>query len=131
MYVSTSALDPECTANATDDIVRLALVRNASLGVTGALISTGKHFAQVLEGSPEHVDELMHSIRGDERHSKLTVVDRREIMQRRFARWLLAFEGSARYVDGPIESLLSIEGDLDRRQSVERIYGIMIEFAKA
>lgn len=130
MYVSVSTLSPQRSATATDEIVRSAIVRNASLSVTGALISTDRHFAQVLEGPPEYVDELMLSIRTDGRHRDLKVVDRRQINQRRFRKWEMAFTGSARYVDEPIQRLLESEAEGGRRPYVERIYAIMSEFTK-
>lgn len=49
-------------------IVRVSRDRNASLDVTGLLVYSGEHFAQVLEGPGASLDSLIASIRADARH---------------------------------------------------------------
>ncbi|CAN7330011.1 diguanylate cyclase domain-containing protein [Rhizobacter sp. LjRoot28] len=68
-YVSRSRIDPQ--AQEQQRTLELAKQRNAALGVTGVLIFSGDHFAQVLEGSPEAIETLMKSIRADSRHEVL------------------------------------------------------------
>ncbi len=50
-------------------IITVACAHNAPLHVTGALVFSGKFFAQVLEGRPEDLEALMCSIRRDPRHT--------------------------------------------------------------
>ena len=69
LYSSVSELN---SSNETDEIasiVKASIARNAQMGVTGALIYTGSHFIQALEGDEEQVEELMRSIVADSRHS--------------------------------------------------------------
>lgn len=51
-----------------------AAAKNAILGITGFLMTTGGLFYQVLEGPAEAVDELLGTIRDDPRHSDVLVL---------------------------------------------------------
>ena len=66
-------------------------VRNRRLDLTGMLVFTGRHFAQVLEGREEALRELMASVRRDARHSDLKVVVEQPITQRRFDGWAMGY----------------------------------------
>jgi diguanylate cyclase (GGDEF)-like protein/PAS domain S-box-containing protein len=68
-YVSRSRIDPRGAE--LQCILDAAAQRNAALDITGVLIFSGDHFAQLLEGSLDSVDELMTSIRADARHEVL------------------------------------------------------------
>jgi hypothetical protein len=68
-YISRAHVDPCGTEPRR--ILEVATQRNASLDVTGALCCSGEHFAQVLEGPGDALDELMRSIRADGRHTVL------------------------------------------------------------
>jgi hypothetical protein len=69
-YISASHVDP-CGPEPRN-ILDLGTLRNARLDVTGLLCCSGAHFAQILEGPPQHLAELMTSIRADPRHTILT-----------------------------------------------------------
>jgi hypothetical protein len=66
VYVSKACIDP--CGDAPREILKVATERNASLGVTGVLCFSGDHFAQLLEGEADALEQLMQSIRGDARH---------------------------------------------------------------
>lgn len=126
LYVSVSALAPSCTQDAIEDIIQVARTRNEQLDVTGALIFTGRHFAQLLEGPTDNVDELMDSICADSRHHSLRVVRNDAAERRRLPDWSLAYAGESRYVDRFIEPLFRDGGG--NGQEVERLAGLMEEF---
>lgn len=88
LYVSHSLVRD---TDSVRQIVTASRLRNARLGVTGALASVGDRFAQVLEGAPASIDELMGDIAVDPRHEKVDVLFCRPIGQRDFARWALAY----------------------------------------
>lgn len=67
----------------------LSQSRNRALDVTGALLYTGCHFAQVLEGPAGSLDELMASIRADRRHTQVNQLYRCEATSRLFPMWSL------------------------------------------
>jgi hypothetical protein len=74
-------------------ITRVARSRNAALALTGALISTDEHFAQVLEGPASAVDAVMASIFRDPRHWRVTVLEEADRGERRFPQSPLAYAG--------------------------------------
>lgn len=106
LYVSEAIHELPEGENPVDQIVEVALARNAALGVTGALVFTGKNFAQVLEGQRESVEELMLSINKDERHRNVDVITVEEIEERRFPHWSLAYAGPSVFVDRHIRPLV-------------------------
>lgn len=73
------------------DLLAKARVKNAELGITGALLYNGSHFAQVLEGPRQALDAMIASIRADVRNENLTVAIDRKLPQRDFPDWSMAF----------------------------------------
>lgn len=106
LYVSVSTLKLPGEAHEVDDLVAVARSRNATLDVTGALIFTEMHFAQILEGSAAAVEELMVSIRADRRHREVSTVSVIETPQRRFPDWSMAYSGPSFYLDRHVTPLL-------------------------
>jgi hypothetical protein len=84
MRVEASALDVQ-------RILYASTMRNRRLDVTGMLTHTGQHFAQVLEGRTEAIDELMASVARDERHDGLRVLMRMPIKTRDYPEWSMGF----------------------------------------
>lgn len=130
MYVSISTLNRGEAALEVADVVEGSISRNAGLDVTGALLFTATHFAQVLEGRAANVDDLMASITRDKRHRHVTIVDRSRISRRRFADWQMAYQGEAGYVDVPIAQLISDTPQTSPARYVNRIYSMMSEFVR-
>jgi len=106
LYVSKTLLEFPAGEAEVADIVAFSRSRNAGLEVTGALISTGTYFAQLLEGPREAVEELMRSIDADPRHMRIKTMRTAE-EARRFAGWSMAYSGTADYVDRQIAPLFS------------------------
>ncbi len=61
-----------------------ARIRNAHLGITGALMLHDGCFAQVLEGDREELSSLFASISADPRHCNVTLLQRGPITERAF-----------------------------------------------
>jgi hypothetical protein len=78
---------------ALEDLLQVSRARNASLGVTGALLFNEGRFLQVLEGDETQVRALYNSILRDRRHSDVTLMTAEPGARRRFARWSMAFVG--------------------------------------
>lgn len=89
------------------DIVTGSTEKNQALSITGGLIFTGQHFAQVLEGPSHNVEVLMRSIGRDQRHADIQIVAQFAIEARRFPKWTLAYAGSSRFVSGHITRLIT------------------------
>jgi hypothetical protein len=99
LYVSRSSLNQEDTEEQLAQIVSTARRVNARLNVTGALLFTGAHFAQALEGPEQAVAELMTSIERDARHRDVTTIGLAPIRERKFGDWAMAYSGTSPYLD--------------------------------
>ena len=84
-YTSLARLD--LTADDIEAIHRTAREVNALEGITGLLVFNGTHFLQIVEGSPQAVDELIERLRRDPRHNGIEIRDQREIAERSFPDW--------------------------------------------
>lgn len=86
------------TARATVDeaAVRLLLAQsrrnNARVNVTGLLLFNGKRFLQILEGAPAQVEATYDRILTDDRHFALVKLSERQIAEREFGGWDMAYE---------------------------------------
>lgn len=128
LYVS------EATSGLGEDeveaIVEVALARNGDLNVTGSLVFTGPHFAQVLEGPKESEDELMASIEGDDRHRNIYVIECIQIPACRFPDWRLAYAGPSLFVDRHLRPLVERQASSGRQAVMSRqLIALMREFA--
>jgi len=124
LYVSVSKLSGATALQEVEAIVTGSMVKNARQGITGALIFTGSHFAQVLEGDDERVDALMREICLDNRHSCVTVIRRWPVSVRRFESWSMAYSGGATYIGRPIEYLLEPSANT-HVDEIDRVYALM------
>lgn len=105
LYVSHSRIPEQLAEGSVRQIVAAAEIRNRDLGVTGALLFTGQHFAQIIEGDRAAIDLLWGDIRRDIRHERLMVVERKSPVTRRFADWSMAFFGPSYFVTRQVTSL--------------------------
>ena len=64
--------------------------RNAAQELTGMLLFTGNHFAQLIEGEPQVVDATLARIKADPRHAQLRVLLDKPLAQRSCAPGRLA-----------------------------------------
>lgn len=131
LYVSNSLLPASTERSEVERILSVARERNAASSITGALVFTGRHFAQLLEGSREAVDELMACILADERHERVDVVEVREVAERSFPGWSTAYAGPSFYVEGHVRALFDAEAPGDRTQAARALTRLMKEFAAA
>jgi hypothetical protein len=107
LYVSRSTLPINGDAEALEEIIGVATTRNPPLRVTGALVYTQLHFAQLLEGPARSIEELMASIRRDQRHRDVMVVAEHSMATRKFSAWAMAYSGPSPYLDRQIKQLIS------------------------
>ena len=76
-------------------ILATAQRRNSECGITGALMFNGRHFAQVLEGRREDVEETFERIQLDPRHQEVVLLSFGEVEGRLFPEWKMAHIGPA------------------------------------
>ena len=110
-------------------IVAAATIRNAQLNLTGALIFTGTHFAQVLEGDPKNIDILMASVKRDPRHQMLSVVHQSPAAERLFPDWKMAYQGPSRFVSRHVTDLIEAEFGSNQRQATDWLVKLAREFS--
>lgn len=65
--------------------------KNEQLGVTGLLLYSGGNVIQTLEGAEADVMTVFDAICADERHERITVLDRRMVAARAFPSWSMGF----------------------------------------
>jgi hypothetical protein len=120
VYVSRSELSIDGDIASVEEIVAVANARNAQLRVTGGLVYTETHFAQILEGPKAAIAELMTSIGRDQRHCDVTVVAEHRIAARRFPEWAMAYSGPSPFLDRHLKPLIAPRlSDKGRQELVE------------
>ncbi len=97
LYVS--ACDDTLEHHAIHDMLAKARAYNAAHSVTGVLIYSGAHFAQVLEGPESELERLMASIRRDSRHGRLRTLVSSPLAERRFEGWSMGFVSNLSVAD--------------------------------
>jgi uncharacterized membrane protein (DUF373 family) len=111
-YAST-ATAPMSTADLRD-ILAASRRNNAAHGITGMLLFHDGTFLQVLEGEEPEVEALFDHISTDDRHTDVTVLERKTITEREYPDWSMGFKKLSREdlsniaaLDGFDESKLS------------------------
>jgi hypothetical protein len=92
-YLSRNNENRSDMASVVRDILVVACSTNLRLAVTGALLFSRGHFAQVLEGSRASVETVFEAIQRDPRHRDVNVLYFNPIEKRDFADWSMAFAG--------------------------------------
>lgn len=113
-YVSRSLAAP------TDitEILETSRRRNAANDITGSLVFTGGHFAQVLEGPAQAVAGAMASIGTDPRHEHVTRLIEGAAERRFFESWAMSFVEAPGADDLLSHLLLVPEVSLQRAERV-------------
>lgn len=91
LYVSDADLE------ATHDIgliVEEARIRNARLGVTGALWFDGENFLQLLEGSKAALNEVLQHILDSSSHRNIDIILFQKTQDQIYQDWAMSYFGS-------------------------------------
>ena len=129
LYISDSLIDPTDATSEASQIVAVAQIRNRELGITGALICTDAHFAQVLEGSPVSIEQLMSSIYSDPRHANIVVINKSTIPNRLFPEWRMAYQGPSPFVSRHLARLQQTLHPSAQRRAADWITDLAVEFS--
>lgn len=119
LYVSHSRIPDQDASGSIQEMVAAAKVRNRRLNVTGALLFTGKHFAQIIEGERESVELLWADIQRDPRHDKLVLLEHSTQPKRRFADWTLAFSGPSEIMTRQVARLSHDRSEAQYRRTAQ------------
>lgn len=86
-FLYRSNAKPALTDDDIEDIVAVAIARNDMLQLTGCLHVEDGLIFQWLEGPREALDQVIASIRADERHSDIVDLSYGPLTGRRFSDW--------------------------------------------
>jgi hypothetical protein len=89
-----------------DRLLDSARQRNRTRGVTGALLHYDGRFLQVLEGTPDSIDQCFARIQSDRRHAQITPLYRAPIEAARFPEWSMRYVSRAGRADRAVSSFL-------------------------
>jgi len=101
-YISRSV----CAPVEVEQILTVSRRQNQLRGVTGLLLFSGGHFAQLLEGPAPALQSTMAAIEADPRHHLVTRLLEAPLAERRFKDWSMAFFEAAG-ADDLIQQLLA------------------------
>jgi len=104
------------SAALTDSDVRQILWisqrNNRIADITGCLLFSGRHFAQVLEGDSMQLDAALLRIGGDKRHSEIVLAIDHTVSVRRFSKWSMGVLFKADLTD-MLEALIASQSVSD------------------
>ncbi len=78
------------------EILSVARRKNQELDITGMLLYRDGNFLQVLEGPAGAVESLVQKIKRDHRHQGLILMSRKNIDERQFGDWTMAFRNMSK-----------------------------------
>lgn len=128
-YVSECTVPPANVDRAIDEIVLVSRMRNSALGITGALLFSGSHFAQFLEGAEQDVRSVMRSIARDVRHRDVVTLLEEQEAAPQFASWSLAYTGRSTFVQRRLDPLLAPRDPRQIEPAVREVVSMMRQFA--
>lgn len=108
LYCSHNAIpgDRQMQAHEIESILAVARSKNQQLEITGALYSSKRHFAQMLEGPQAAVEGVLESIQRDPRHRNVLVLETRPVETRLFPDWSMAFVEASHHEQEEVSSML-------------------------
>lgn len=89
------------------EILRISEHKNPILDVTGCLLRGPSRFAQVLEGEEDVLDALYNRICADRLHRSIDLQFRRNVAERSFPDWTMAFISAGQDLEQELLQMLS------------------------
>jgi hypothetical protein len=129
LYVSESQIGFSHAEDRLSSIVDYSRWWNGSVGITGALVFTEKHFVQFIEGSEVAIDNLFMKINKDSRHTNVTIIETAESISRYFGQWDLAYSGPDEYIDRKLMSDLQRGGYQSDSTRAEELRSSLLRMA--
>ena len=132
VYISENQIDP-AAGSVVRELSRILSASNRNnkpIGLTGALVFDNLWFLQALEGERSKVWATFERIKGDPRHSDVTLVDVRDAEERVFGNWWMGLAKRDASTEATFRPYL--KGDLlqPRTMSGADILALMVELAR-
>ena len=110
MYMSQIVLPSEdgAYAAAIDELLRWSRDWNKDHAITGALLFSDGHFAQILEGPAPVVKALVGNIICDTRHRDLRLLECGSVPTRLFGNWSMAYTDGTEQFDLSMMDILGL-----------------------
>ena len=80
-----------------EQILTASRKNNAQKHISGLLAFDGRYFLQALEGLRSEVNQWLETISRDPRHKDLCIMHYREITERDFCDWNMAYVGQSKF----------------------------------
>lgn len=90
VYASTATVAGPAGDDTQIEILRQSRANNGLNGISGVLLSDGRRFLQVLEGTPEAIAHVFARIGEDRRHTDVNVLHDELDTRRIFSGWTMA-----------------------------------------
>ena len=109
-----------------EDILTVSKRNNKLKNITGALLYSGGHFLQVLEGEKEAVDNTFEHIQRDSRHRDVTILSYDYQTNRSFPTWSMALAGVQKDLSPNVEGILSSPEDIEGSETGDIIISLLV-----
>ena len=129
LYISESRIEACKAESALNSIIATARAFNPTVGITGALIYTGTHFAQIIEGDETAISELIAAISRDSRHAEVNIVARGPLIKRSFPDWSMAYNGPSQFVSRNVTRFLNKHSPAERSRAADWLVELLEEFS--
>ena len=129
LYVSRNRVPENSHSRELANILAVSLANNRAHSITGALVSTPTHFAQILEGPRGAVSDLMTRIEADPRHGDIAIVARETLPRRSLPRWSLAHIGNSDDLSHAIGKFSNAAGGSSSPRDVSALWNLMRDLA--
>lgn len=122
-FISASRLPTHRISSALDELVAGSISRNTQFHVSGTLIYSGVHFAQLIEGSETRINKLIENILIDSRHDGCTIIDRETIGRRTTDGWGLRYSGRSTFVGDILSNAFKCRnGDVNKNTLLHQLF---------
>ncbi len=89
--IYVSRMTDMCDMEAIHDILKKSRTNNTAKDITGILCYDPMYFLQCLEGPKNEINVLYRYILRDDRHSDVLLLGYKDIQERAFGNWTMAF----------------------------------------
>lgn len=130
LYLSHNGITDKLSNQEVHAISHKSVISNKRKDITGALIFTGTHFCQFLEGPDDAVSSLVDKIRLDPRHSDIRIVHQESVTVRRFASWSMGYKGRANYLKRYLFDIVNASEGAGRETAAKAVISMMEDFVR-